>query len=77
MTITLVVTREIEVEVTLEYHKGMKGHRDKYGVPEEPDDPESWEILSAKPQPLLEKDFELTNDEEEEAIQQAKEECGD
>jgi hypothetical protein len=77
MTITLVVTREIEVEVTLEYHRGMKGHRDKYGAPEEPDDPESWEILSTKPQPLLEKDFELTKGEEEEAIQQAKEECGD
>ena len=77
MTTILVVTREIEVEVTLEYHRGMKGHRDKYGAPEEPDDHESWEILSAKPQPLLEKDFELTNDEEEEAIQQAKEECGD
>ena len=77
MTTILVVTREIEVEVTLEYHRGMKGHRDKYGAPEEPDDPESWEILSTKPQPLLEKDFELTKGEEEEAIQQAKEECGD
>jgi len=77
MTTILVVTREIEVKVTLEYHRGMKGHRDKYGAPEEPDDPESWEILSAKPQPLLEKDFELTKGEEEEAIQQAKEECGD
>ena len=77
MTTILVVTREVEIEVTLEYHRGMKGHRDKYGAPEEPDDPESWEILSTKPQPLLEKDFELTNDEEEKAIQQAKEECGD
>ena len=77
MTTILVVTREVEIEVTLEYHRGMKGHRDKYGAPEEPDDPESWEILSTKPQPMLEKDFELTKGEEEEANQQAKEECGD
>jgi hypothetical protein len=37
---------EIEVEVSFTYHKAIPGHRDKYGAPEEPDEPAYVEIDS-------------------------------
>ena len=62
MTINHTVTRgedEQEIELTVEcrYVPGFRGHRDKYGCPEEPDMPDEIEILSVTP------DIELDEDE--------------
>ena len=47
-TFKTVITREIEVEVEYEYSKACKGGRDAYGQQEEPDEPESVEIVSVR-----------------------------
>jgi hypothetical protein len=62
MTINHTVTRgedeqEIELTVHCRYVPGCRGHRDKYGRPEEPDMPDEIEILSVTP------DIELDEDE--------------
>lgn len=36
---------QITLEVVGEYHPGIRGSRDKWGAPEEPDEDESWEVL--------------------------------
>ena len=36
--------RDVEVTVTLEYTPASRGYRDKYGAPEEPDEPATYEI---------------------------------
>lgn len=38
--------QEINLEVEYRYSKGMRGSRDRWGVPLEPDDPEEVEIQS-------------------------------
>lgn len=38
--------QEIDLEVEYHYSKGMRGSRDRWGVPLEPDDPEEVEIQS-------------------------------
>jgi hypothetical protein len=35
------------IEVTGEYYRGMRGQRDRYGAPLEPDDEPEMEILDA------------------------------
>ena len=39
---------EIPIEVEFEFTKGMKGTRDRYGVPEEPDDDDEIEIVAVR-----------------------------
>ena len=42
MRFTMMIERdgeEIEVEIEATYYRGSRGHCDKYGAPEEPDDP--------------------------------------
>jgi len=34
----------VRVTVEVAYHRRYRGRRDRYGVPEEPDEPEQWEI---------------------------------
>jgi hypothetical protein len=36
---------QIEFEVLAEYYPPIRGSRDRFGAPEEPDEDESWEIL--------------------------------
>jgi hypothetical protein len=57
---------ELEVECTFECHPFHAGHRDKYGAPEEPDDPAELEFDGATVDGV---DFELTESE----IDQARE----
>ena len=59
-TFTAVITREIEIEVEYEYSKATRGARDSFGAPEEPDEPESVEIIGATSDG---KPFELTDEE--------------
>lgn len=51
---------EYVLEVDYHYYKGCKGHCDKYGVPEEPDDDQEIEIQSVTHNGV---DFELTDKE--------------
>ena len=66
------ITIEVEIEVEFRYHKASRGHRDKYGAPEEPDEDASLEFVKAtwgeKEIPLP---FELNRDQLEIAERQA------
>jgi len=53
------INRDIDIEVTYQYHKAIRGHRDSYGAPEEPDEPAYLEITSVNPE------IELTEREED------------
>lgn len=53
--------QEIDLEVEYRYSKGMRGSRDRWGVPLEPDDPEEVEIQSV--QDANGKEVDLTKDE--------------
>lgn len=47
MKINFTLTRnekDVEVEIELCYFPASRGHRDKYGAPEEPDEPASFEV---------------------------------
>ena len=62
MTITHTITRDdVETEITCEIRmiKASRGHRDRYGAPEEPDEPAEAEIEKVTP------DIELTEAEED------------
>jgi hypothetical protein len=63
---------EMEVICRLEYTPASRGHRDKYGAPEEPDEPESLDFYDARLADGAE--IELADSEEDSAIQQAFEE---
>jgi hypothetical protein len=58
------------VEVTYEYSKACRGKRDKYGCPEEPDTPDSVEIISVSVDGI---DLEISNAEEDSLIAEAYE----
>lgn len=38
----------VDVEIEAEHHKAIRGSRDSFGVPLEPDEPEHWEIYSVQ-----------------------------
>lgn len=66
-SISFTITRddkEIEVDVTYTSHPGCRGHRDKYGAPEEPDEDDWIEILEAIDEAGT--CYELTTNEEQE-----------
>ena len=44
MSKTFETFHEIEIEVEYSYYGACRGHRDKYGAPEEPDEPAHIEI---------------------------------
>jgi hypothetical protein len=60
-------TFEFSVQVEYEYIPASRGHRDSYGCPEEPDEPESVEISSVKVQgnevEVCDKDLEKLSEE--------------
>lgn len=62
-----------EIELTLEWEfiPESRGHRDRYGAPEEPDEPAYLELQSAKDSNGME--WELTDAEMKEAESQADE----
>jgi len=72
---TLTTTIERELTVEYEYSKAQRGARDSMGVPEEPDEPESVEILSVKDSDG--KDFDLNNEERESIERQCLEDHAD
>ena len=37
---------EIPLVVSYTFHRGLRGSRDRFGVPEEPDDPDEIEIVT-------------------------------
>ena len=39
---------ELPITVTWTYYPGSRGHHDKYGAPEEPDEPPSIELVEVK-----------------------------
>lgn len=71
---------ELDIEVQFEYSEARKGSRDRYGVPEEPDDPEEIEITAVNvmvPQPQLGKDqfkavdiWDLLTKDQQETLEQ-------
>jgi hypothetical protein len=74
MTISFILTRnerEIEVEVELNYIPGSRGHRDRYGCPEEPDEPPTFEIVDVSDKDG--NDYDLSDTEYEEVIDKAME----
>lgn len=75
MKTTIYVEREVEVEFT--YHKGSKGHCDKYGAPEEPDEDPEMEFITATTNGV---EIALTDDEivfaEAQALQEMIDEEG-
>lgn len=51
VTVSITVERgeeEFEVKCEFKVWPGAKGHRDKYGCPEEPDTPPELELLAAR-----------------------------
>ena len=65
MTFQTTITRdEIEITIAIEYacYKGCCGHCDKYGAPEEPDDPDSIEIEKVT-DVVADSEIELTDNE--------------
>jgi hypothetical protein len=77
MTTTLIIERdgtELEAECHFVYHKLSRGHRDSFGVPEEPDSPAYMEFIGATCDGV---EIELTNDEQERAEEQALDEMAD
>ena len=40
---------EVEVTATFQFCKGYRGHCDKYGAPEDPDEPDTMELKSLEP----------------------------
>ena len=66
------VTREdeeITLSIELYYYRAYRGHRDKYGCPEEPDEPAHFEIESVQDEQG--RDFDLTESEEEAVYEKA------
>ena len=62
VTITNKDDEEIELEVDFDYNRACRGSRDRYGVPLEPDDPESIDINTVT---LDGKDYPTTKEESE------------
>lgn len=54
----------VNVEVSYTLFRACRGHRDKYGCPEEPDEPASIEIESAK-NLSSDEEIELTESEQD------------
>ncbi len=55
---------DLDIEVDFIYHSICRGHRDKYGVPEEPDTPAEIEITAAR-RVDNKQEIELTTREED------------
>lgn len=45
MQITSITLNNVEFEVNWKHHKAIRGSRDSFGVPLEPDEPEEIELL--------------------------------
>ena len=75
MTIELYDDLDREIKVELEITPGMKGSKDSWGCPMEPDDPDTIEILSAIREDGEE--IELTADQEETARLAAEDQIAD
>ena len=67
---------EITVSCECKYWAASRGHRDRFGCPEEPDTPAEIEIESSKNKETGE-DFELTEAQQDEVIQKAFEQVAD
>jgi len=61
---------EIDIEVEFDYFPAMRGHRDKYGCPEEPDDPEELEITKVI---YVETGFEFQSNEYDRFLEKIEE----
>ena len=59
---------EHECEVEFEYHRAYRGYRNSLGVPEEPDEPEEFEIESVKDEAGLEVPYDKIEGGEEAVI---------
>ncbi len=60
---------EIDVTITLSYIPGSRGHRDRYGAPEEPDEPATFEVDTVEDQHG--NDYDLTDSEYDEVLEKA------
>jgi hypothetical protein len=74
MQLKTTITRddvEIPVTVELTYYGGCRGHRDRYGAPEEPDEPATFEVDNAVDAKGFE--YDLTDAEYDEIVEKAGE----
>ncbi len=62
---------EINLTIDLTYIPACRGHRDRYGCPEEPDEPAGFEITSCSDADGLE--YELTDKEYDDVMEKASE----
>jgi len=80
MNVEIYVEQEDGTEITVvcdcKYWSMSRGHRDKYGCPEEPDSPAEIEIQSSKNKATGE-DVELTEAQQDEVIQKGFEQVAD
>jgi hypothetical protein len=61
--------RDVEVTIELSYSPGCRGHCDRYGAPEEPDEPASFEVETVEDEHG--NDYDLSDAEYDEVVEKA------